>query len=105
VRWRRFTISIRSSSSRRTVPIHRSAIAFAWGARTGVQDLNTLVGEHGIKNTGERAVAVPNQEPELGCAVAEVHQKVARMLCNPAAAGVGGDAEEVDPTGRVFDDE
>jgi hypothetical protein len=36
-RWRRLRISIRSSSSRRTVPIHRSAIAFARGARTGVR--------------------------------------------------------------------
>jgi len=36
-RWRRLTISIRSSSSRRTVPIQRSAIAFARGARTGVR--------------------------------------------------------------------
>jgi len=35
--WRRLKISIRSSSSRRTVPIQRSAIAFARGARTGVR--------------------------------------------------------------------
>ena len=31
MRWRRLMISIRSSSSRRTVPAHRSAIAFAPG--------------------------------------------------------------------------
>jgi hypothetical protein len=37
VRWRRLLISIRSSSSRRTAPTHRSAIAFARGARTGVR--------------------------------------------------------------------
>jgi hypothetical protein len=36
-RWRRLRISIRSSSSRRTVPIQRSAIAFARDARTGVR--------------------------------------------------------------------
>jgi hypothetical protein len=35
--WRWLRISIRSSNSRRTVPIHRSAIAFARGARTGVR--------------------------------------------------------------------
>ena len=37
IRWRRLTIRIRSSSSRRAVPTHRSAIAFARGARTGVR--------------------------------------------------------------------
>jgi hypothetical protein len=36
-RWLGLRISIRSSSSRRRVPIHRSAIALARGARTGVR--------------------------------------------------------------------
>jgi hypothetical protein len=34
-RW--LMISSRFSSSRRAVAIHRSAIPFAWGARTGVR--------------------------------------------------------------------
>ena len=34
-RCRRFTIKIRSTHSRRAVPIHRSMSAFALGARTG----------------------------------------------------------------------
>src|SRR4051812_29239292 len=55
------------------------------------QDANALAGEHGIKSTGELAVAVPNQKPKLGCAVAEVHQKVARLLGNPGTIGVGSD--------------
>jgi hypothetical protein len=38
-RWRRLTISVRSSSSRRRVLIHRSAIAFAFGDRTGVRTI------------------------------------------------------------------
>jgi hypothetical protein len=68
----------------------------------GAQDLNTFVGEHGIKNTGEHAVAVPNQKLELGCAVAQIHQKISRLLGHPGATGIGGDSEEVDSTGRVL---
>jgi hypothetical protein len=66
------------------------------------QDANTLAGEYGIKNAGELAVAVPNQEPELSRTVAEVHDKVACLLGNPAAAGVGGDSQQMDATGRVL---
>lgn len=65
LRWRRLRISIRSSSSRRAVPIHRSAIAFARGACTGcAQDADALAGEHGIEDAGELAVAIPDQERE-----------------------------------------
>src|SRR5947209_14308177 len=67
------------------------------------QNAHTLAGEHGIENAGELAIAVPDQKPELGCTVAEVHQKVTCLLSHPGAAGVGGDAEEVDATGGVFD--
>ncbi len=60
-RWWRLTISIRSSNSRRTVPIQRSAIAFAWRAHRHAQDANTLAGEDGIENAGELGVAVADQ--------------------------------------------
>src|SRR5947209_17003406 len=66
------------------------------------EDANTLTGEHGIENAGELAVAVPNQQPELSCAVAEVHQKVPRLLSNPDTTRVGSDSENVDATSRVF---
>lgn len=49
------------------------------------QDANALVGEHGTKNAGELAAAVPIKN--LSCTVTEVHQKIPRLLGHPAAAG------------------
>ena len=69
----------------------------------GAQDTHALAGEHGIERGGELAVAVPDQKPELGCAVAEVHQKVARLLGHPGTMGVGSDSQDVGATGRLFD--
>jgi hypothetical protein len=57
------------------------------------------------KNASELAVAVPNQKPELGYAVAEVYQKVACLLGRPGATGVGGDSQEVDAAVGLFDHE
>lgn len=82
-RWRRLMISIRSSNSRRTVAIQRSA----------------------IKDAGELGVAIPDQERETRHTVVEVHQKIARLLSDPGAGGVRGDAEEVDAAGGVLHDE
>jgi len=36
----------------------RSAIAFAWGARTGVRDADVRAGEHRVESGGEPAVQV-----------------------------------------------
>ncbi len=58
------------------------------------QDTNSLTGEHGIENAGELAVAVPDQQRELNRAIAEVDQKVARLLRNPGTARVRGDPRE-----------
>jgi hypothetical protein len=48
---------------------------------------------------------VPDQECELSCAVAEVHQQIPRLLSDPGSGGVCGDAEEVDAAGGVLHDE
>jgi hypothetical protein len=64
--------------------------------------MRILADEHGIESAGELAIAVPDQKRERSCAVSEVHQKVTCLVGHPGAAGVGGDAEEVDATGRVF---
>ena len=85
------------------VPTHRSAIAFARGARTGgAQDADALTGEHGIEGVGEFAVSISDQEHELGRAITEVHHEVARLLRNPASIRVRGDAQEVDAAGGVL---
>lgn len=100
---RRWRIRIRSGSSWRRVPVQRSVIAFAPGCSyRGVQDAEALTGEHGIEGVGKRAIAVPGQERELSCAVAEVHHQVPCLLGNPGAGGVGGDAQQVDAAGGVL---
>jgi hypothetical protein len=41
------------------------------GARAlGAQDADGFAGEHGVQDAGERAVAIPDQAPELSRAVA-----------------------------------
>ncbi len=40
-----------------------------------------------------------------GAAPLEVHQEVAGCLCRPRAAGIGGDAGQVDAAGTVLDDD
>ena len=71
-------------------------------AHRGAQDSYALAGEHGFEHAGGFGVAVPDQNAELGRAVAEVHKKVACMLGHPGTTGVGGDSQEVHPTGRVL---
>ena len=58
---------IRSQSrhSARAVRTKRSAIAFAFGARTGVSMIpDAFAGEDGVEVAGELAVAIADQEPE-----------------------------------------
>ena len=95
-------ISIRSSSSRRRVPIHRWAIASlgAPASESGGCESPRWRTRH--QNAGELAVVVPNHKPELGCAVSQVHQEVACLLGHPGAIGVGSDPKDVGATGRVF---
>jgi hypothetical protein len=96
----------RSSSSRRRVPIHRSAIAFARGARTGVRRMrmpslvNTasktsvnLASRSRIKNWKSRH------------ALAEVHQQIPCLLSNPGSARVRGDSQKVHTAGGVLHEE
>jgi hypothetical protein len=69
------------------------------------QDTDTLAGEPGIEDVGELAIPIPDQEPEGRCAVAEVHQEIARLLSNPGAARVRGDSEETHAAGGVLYEE
>ena len=89
-----------------TVPIHRSAIAFARGACTGVR--RTWMAS--LANTASNmavnfAVAIPDEEPEPSRAVAKVDQQVAGLLDNPGSGRVRGDAQQVHAAGGMLDDE
>src|SRR5215210_4374448 len=78
VRWRRPLISRWSRHSRRSVPMKRSAIAFARGARTGVRMMRMS-------------------------APANTVSKVAGLLGDPGAGGMGGDPGEVYAAGPMLD--
>jgi hypothetical protein len=91
---------------RRTVPIHRSAIAFARGCSYRcAQYADVLAGEHGIEDVGELAVAIPDQESELSRAVAEIHQQVPCLLGDPGSRRVRGNAQEVHAAIDMLDHE
>jgi hypothetical protein len=59
---------IRSSSSRRRVAIHRSAIAFAVGARTGVRTVVIASAVKTASKCSDPAGTEPLPRPELSCA-------------------------------------
>ena len=82
-----------------------SQMAFALGAWGGAgQNPDAFRLEHGVERIGELACAVPDQELDCSGALAEVHQDVAGCLCRPRAAGMRGDAGEMDAAGLVLDD-
>ena len=62
-------------------------------------------GEDRVEGSGELAVAVADEEPEALVGVVEVHEQVARLLCEPGSGRMGGDAQDVDSAGGVFDNE
>jgi hypothetical protein len=100
------TISIRSSNSRRSVPTHRSATRVGLRClRRRQQDSDALAGEQGVESAAELGVSVPDQEPNAGGPVGQVHHQVASLLGNPLAGGVGRDAQQMNPPGGELDRE
>ena len=87
------------------VPTKRFAMAFAPCAHRRLEDLDVDSVEHGVEGGGELAVAVADEESEVPVGVVEVHDQVAGLLGEPGCGRVGGDAEDVDAAGGVFDDE
>ena len=84
----------------------------AFGDRVGprcphrcLDDADVDGGEDGVERGGELGVAVADEEPEALVGVVEVHEQVPGLLGEPGSGGVGGDAEDVDSAGAVFDDE
>jgi len=62
-------------------------------------------GEDRIEGGAELGVAVADEEQEAAVGVVEVHERVAGLLGEPGAGGVGSDAEDVHAAGGVLDDE
>jgi hypothetical protein len=84
----------------------------AFGDRVGARcphrcldDVDVDGGEDGVEGGEEIGVAVSDQEAEAPTGVIEVHEQVAGLLGEPGSGEVGGDADDVNPAGGVFDDE
>jgi hypothetical protein len=58
-----------------------------------------------IERAGELGVAVPDEEAEGADPVSEVHEQVTGLLRGPAAARVGGHAQDVHAPGHDLHDE
>jgi hypothetical protein len=87
-------------------PDQRSTMAFAFGARTGVQMIWTPVERQTSSNAlVNLASPVADQEPERGGLVVKRGDKVAGLLDNPRPGRVGGDTSHVHPPAPQFDDE
>jgi hypothetical protein len=67
--------------------------------------LDAGVGKDGVEGGGELSCAVSDQESEPCCAVTEVGDKVARLLCGPGSVGFGRGAKDVDVAGVDLDHE
>ena len=98
-------ISIRSSSSRRRVPI--KALAGRVHPRCldgGVQDAGTRGLEDGVEGAGEVRSAVADQEPEVVETLVESEGQVAGLLHGPLPGGMCSDAAQVHLAGAMLDE-
>jgi hypothetical protein len=76
-----------------------------WRAHRRLDDLDVDGGEYGVEGGGELAVMVADEESEQLVGIVQVHDQVARLLAEPRCGRVRGDAEDVDASAGVFDDE
>jgi hypothetical protein len=103
-KWRLLTIRIRSSNSRRSVPIIRSQIAFARGARGGlVKDPAAVCGEDRVEILWCTGSPVPGAGTSGWWSIAKVHQQVASGLGGPCTARVRAHTDQKRSAGAVFD--
>src|ERR1019366_6216781 len=70
-----------------------------------LDDSDAGIGEHRVEGCGQLSGSVANQEPEFGCAVTELGDEVACVLCGPGSVGVGGGTDDVDVAGVALDHE
>ena len=67
-------------------------------------DLDPGVHEYGVKQAGELAVAIPDQEPRVGTGILKIHDEVFRGLNYPGCNGMRGRAKDADAPAGVLDD-
>jgi hypothetical protein len=91
------------------VRAHRSHPAFGvgvrvWRSNRGSDHLDSLGTEDLVEPAGELRVAIVDQKPER-LRIAELHHQVARLLPCPAAVGVRGTGDVLDPSRRQRNEE
>ena len=99
-------INSQSRHSARAVRTKRSAIAFAFGARTGVLMIrDPLACEDGVEVACELAVAIADQEAKRPCSLLKCPAELARLLGDPGAGRVRGAAAQVDaPAAELYEE-
>jgi hypothetical protein len=80
-------------------------MAFARGARTGLDDPDVFCGKHGIKGSAELRVSVTDQELHHVRLISELHTEVAGLLAHPVADRISRHASNPDSPGVVVDEE
>jgi len=91
--------------SRLTVPIQRSATAFARRGYRCADGRDLFRGEHGIETSDELGVAIPDQQTQSIDTIAKVHEQIVGLLGHPRAGRVGRHAREMHPAGAEPDEE
>jgi hypothetical protein len=69
------------------------------GPGRDLDGLHVLGGEHGVERLIVFRVPIPDEEPEGGRPLAEIHQQVAGLLRGPRRGRVRGHAEDVHGAG------
>ena len=91
--------------SRRQPPIHRSMIAFARGARTGLRKILSPASANIRSKAAVNFVSRSrDQERDRFRMLTEFHDQVPGRLGHPPVVWVGGDAKDPHPLEGVFDD-
>jgi len=65
------------------------------GCGADIHDLDTSIGQDGVKRLGELPGPVADQEPEARGAIAQIYQEVADLLYSPPVVRVRGHPEDV----------
>src|SRR6266508_3682311 len=103
-RWRRPRISIWSRHSLRTVPTHRSATAFAFGAWTGVFTTATPSVRNTSSKGPENLVSRSRIRKRLAVQSPN-HREVAGLLRDPDPVRASGHSSDVHPSRGELDEE
>jgi hypothetical protein len=98
---------IRSQSrySARTVRMKRSAVAFAFGARTGVLMIWIAFAGETVSKSRVNLLSVADQEAKRSSSLLERPGELTRLLGDPWSGRVGGAAGEVDAPATQLDEE